>query len=71
MTHHDSKIHSLSAKISPAAKASNQVLVEHEQRTSVESQRSDHVDGHNMPAVEAERLATAPAQRWTTANRIG
>jgi hypothetical protein len=65
---HESKVHRISAHISPAVKASERVVGnpnEPEKRTSIDSNHREH------NAVEAERQAVDPITRWTTANRVG
>ncbi|KAK1990732.1 hypothetical protein LX36DRAFT_716571 [Colletotrichum falcatum] len=56
--------------LSPASKATRRVLAQRtDNRRSFDSQASSSTLGV-MPVVEVERYLTAPATRWTTANRI-
>ncbi|KAF0316272.1 hypothetical protein K4K61_011206 [Colletotrichum sp. SAR11_59] len=62
--------HRFSFSISPASKASKRVMAErNDNRRSFDSQASSSTLGA-MPVVEVESYLTAPAARWSTANRI-
>ncbi|KAK0381637.1 hypothetical protein CLIM01_01003 [Colletotrichum limetticola] len=56
--------------LSPASKAAKRALSQRSNnRRSFDSQASSSTLG-NMPVVEVESYLTAPAVRWSTANRI-
>ncbi|KAK2052894.1 hypothetical protein LY76DRAFT_687598 [Colletotrichum caudatum] len=57
--------------LSPASKATKRVMAQRQtdNRRSFDSQASSSTLGA-MPVVQVERYLTAPATRWTTANRI-
>ncbi|KAK2009004.1 hypothetical protein LZ32DRAFT_694317 [Colletotrichum eremochloae] len=56
--------------LSPASKATKRVMAQRTgNRRSFDSQASSSTIGA-MPVVDVERYLTAPAVRWTTANRI-
>ncbi|KAK1584810.1 uncharacterized protein LY79DRAFT_591978 [Colletotrichum navitas] len=56
--------------LSPASKATKRVMAQRtDHRRSFDSQASSSTLGAK-PVVEVGRYLTAPATRWTTANRI-
>ncbi|RSM05209.1 hypothetical protein CEP52_006455 [Fusarium oligoseptatum] len=61
---------SLSA-LSPASRRYKQVMSRrNDQRRSIDSTASESTLG-DMPVTEVEKHVVDPAQRWTTANRVG
>lgn len=61
----------MSFTLSPASKATKRVLSQRaERRASVDSTARAHTVG-DQPATEVAAYYTAPAERWTCANRIG
>ncbi|WQF85207.1 hypothetical protein CDEST_10221 [Colletotrichum destructivum] len=59
-----------SLNLSPASRATKRVMAQRsDNRRSFDSQASSSTLGA-MPVVQVESYLTAPAARWSTANRI-